>query len=163
FAYRPAPIQAHFLGVPATTGAKFIDYIFVDPFVVPKDQQPFFSERPMHLPDCYQCNDDKRMPARRGFRLLLLTRLPRTFSTSGCGSSKGFRVACSGSWTTIPGHGTIWRAKRRHDAWRPNGSFSRQGCPRRTTSPAIALLISCSTLSLTAPIRPPATPCGPGC
>jgi protein O-GlcNAc transferase len=60
FAYRPAPIQTLFLGFPATTGADFIDYIIVDPFVVPADQQPFFSERLVHLPDCYQCNDDKR-------------------------------------------------------------------------------------------------------
>ncbi|HEY2212889.1 MAG TPA: hypothetical protein VGH62_14965, partial [Bradyrhizobium sp.] len=41
-------------------GADFIDYILVDPFVVPTDQQPFFSERLVHLPHCYQCNDDKR-------------------------------------------------------------------------------------------------------
>ena len=59
-AYRPAPIQVNYLGFPATTGADFIDYIIVDPFVVPVDQQPFFSERLVHLPDCYQCNDDKR-------------------------------------------------------------------------------------------------------
>ena len=59
-AYRPAPIQVNYLGYPATTGADFIDYILVDPFVVPVDQQPFFSERLVHLPDCYQCNDDKR-------------------------------------------------------------------------------------------------------
>lgn len=60
FAYRPAPIQVNYLGFPATTGADFIDYIIVDPFVVPTSQQPFFSERLVHLPDCYQCNDDKR-------------------------------------------------------------------------------------------------------
>ena len=59
-AYRPARIQVNYLGYPATTGADFIDYIIVDPFVVPADQQPFFSERLVHLPDCYQCNDDKR-------------------------------------------------------------------------------------------------------
>jgi len=60
FAYRPAPIQVNYLGYPGTTGADFIDYIIVDPFVAPADQQPFFSERLVHLPDCYQCNDDKR-------------------------------------------------------------------------------------------------------
>jgi len=60
FAYRPAPIQVNYLGFPATTGADFIDYIIVDPFVVPADQQCFFSERLVHLPDCYQCNDDNR-------------------------------------------------------------------------------------------------------
>jgi protein O-GlcNAc transferase len=59
-AYRPAPIQLNYLGYPGTMDADFIDYIIVDPFVVPLDQQPFFSERLVHLPDCFQCNDDKR-------------------------------------------------------------------------------------------------------
>ncbi len=58
--HRPAPIQVNYLGYPGTMGAHFIDYIIVDPFVVPPDQQPFFSERLVHLPDCYQCNDDTR-------------------------------------------------------------------------------------------------------
>ena len=59
-ARRPAPIQVNYLGYPGTMGADFIDYIIVDRFVVPADQQPFFSERLVHLPDCYQSNDDKR-------------------------------------------------------------------------------------------------------
>ena len=60
FAYRPAPIQISYLGFPGTMGADFIDYIMVDRFVVPPVQQEFFSERLVYLPDCYQCNDDKR-------------------------------------------------------------------------------------------------------
>ena len=45
FAYRPAPVQVSYLGYPATTGADFIDYILVDRFVAPADQQPFYTER----------------------------------------------------------------------------------------------------------------------
>jgi predicted O-linked N-acetylglucosamine transferase (SPINDLY family) len=41
-AFRPAPVQVSYLGYPATMGADFIDYIIVDPFVVPASQQPFF-------------------------------------------------------------------------------------------------------------------------
>jgi predicted O-linked N-acetylglucosamine transferase (SPINDLY family) len=59
-ARRPAPIQVNYLGYPGTMGADFIDYIVVDPIVVPPDQQPFFTERLVHLPGCYQCNDDRR-------------------------------------------------------------------------------------------------------
>jgi protein O-GlcNAc transferase len=59
-AYRPAPVHVHYLGYPSTTGADFVDYFIVDRFVVPPDQQPYFSERLVHLPDAYQCNDDKR-------------------------------------------------------------------------------------------------------
>lgn len=59
-AYRPAPVQVSYLGYPATMGADFIDYIMVDPFVVPGSQQPFFSERLVHLPGSYQVNDRRR-------------------------------------------------------------------------------------------------------
>src|SRR6266404_7230463 len=59
-AYRPAPVQVSYLGYPATMGADFIDYIIVDPFVVPASQQPFFSERLVHLPCSYQVNDRRR-------------------------------------------------------------------------------------------------------
>ena len=59
-AYRPAPIQVNYLGYPGTMGANFIDYILVDPFVVPAEQQPFYTEKLVHLPECYQVNDSKR-------------------------------------------------------------------------------------------------------
>jgi len=59
-AYRPAPVQVSYLGYPATMGADFIDYIIVDPFIVPSSQQPFFSERLVHLPRSYQANDRRR-------------------------------------------------------------------------------------------------------
>jgi protein O-GlcNAc transferase len=73
-AYRPAPVQVSYLGYPATMGADFIDYIIVDPFVVPSSQQPFFSERLVHLPFSYQVNDRRRevadaRPSRQDFGL----------------------------------------------------------------------------------------------
>jgi predicted O-linked N-acetylglucosamine transferase (SPINDLY family) len=50
-------------------GAKFIDYIIADTFVVPNDQQAFYSERLVYLPHGYQPNDTKhpisqRIPSR---------------------------------------------------------------------------------------------------
>jgi protein O-GlcNAc transferase len=59
-AYRPAPVQVNYLGYPATMGTEFIDYILVDPFVVPASQQPFFSEKLVHLSGSYQVNDRRR-------------------------------------------------------------------------------------------------------
>lgn len=64
-ARRPAPIQVNWLGYPGTVGADFDDYILVDPFVVPPDRQPFFAEKLVHLPHCYQPNDSKRSIAER--------------------------------------------------------------------------------------------------
>jgi predicted O-linked N-acetylglucosamine transferase (SPINDLY family) len=70
FSYRPAPVQVSFLGYPATTGMQFIDYIIADKVVVPFEDEPFFTEKIIHLPDCYQANDSKRkisefMPTRQ--------------------------------------------------------------------------------------------------
>ncbi|HUI19928.1 MAG TPA: tetratricopeptide repeat protein [Methylocella sp.] len=60
-ARRPAPVQVNFLGFPGTLGADFIDYVIADPFVLPMDQQCFYREKIVHLPDCYQPNDTKRL------------------------------------------------------------------------------------------------------
>jgi predicted O-linked N-acetylglucosamine transferase (SPINDLY family) len=57
FAYRPAPIQVNYLGIAGTTGADFIDYVVADPVCVPFDQQPYYTERIVHLPDCLLPND----------------------------------------------------------------------------------------------------------
>jgi len=69
-ALRPAPIQVNYLGYPGTMGAPFMDYIVVDDFIVPSGQQPFFTEKLVHLPGCYQVNDSRReiapqLPSRR--------------------------------------------------------------------------------------------------
>ncbi|MCF6323196.1 MAG: tetratricopeptide repeat protein [Gammaproteobacteria bacterium] len=58
-AFRPAPVQINYLGYIGTSGADFIDYIIVDEFSVPADQQPFFDEHLIHLP-CYMVTDTKR-------------------------------------------------------------------------------------------------------
>jgi protein O-GlcNAc transferase len=63
-ACRPAPIQVSYLGYPGTTGADFIDYVLADETVLPFDQQPFFTEKIVHLPDCYHANDaTRRIPS----------------------------------------------------------------------------------------------------
>ncbi|QCN96866.1 glycosyltransferase (plasmid) [Azospirillum argentinense] len=59
-AHRPAPVQAQWLGYPGTMGAGFIDYVIGDPLVTPFDHQPFYAERIVQLPVCYQPNDRSR-------------------------------------------------------------------------------------------------------
>ena len=59
-AQRPAPVQVNYLVYAGTTGAPYMDYILADRIVLPLDQQPFFSEKIVHLPDCYQANDGMR-------------------------------------------------------------------------------------------------------
>jgi predicted O-linked N-acetylglucosamine transferase (SPINDLY family) len=62
-AHRPAPVQVSYIGFPGTLGTDFIDYLIADPTVLPLDQQRFYTEHIVHLPDCYLINDSKRAVA----------------------------------------------------------------------------------------------------
>ena len=57
---RPAPVQVSLLGWPGTTGLDCIDYVIGDALLTPADHQPFFSERIVQLPHCYQPSDPYR-------------------------------------------------------------------------------------------------------
>lgn len=82
-AYRPAPIQVNYLGYPGTMGAEFMDYVLADPVSVPFAEQPWFDERIVHLPHCYQPNDGRRQIA------------PRVPSRVECGlPESGFVFCC---------------------------------------------------------------------
>lgn len=59
-AWRPAPVQAAYLGYPATTGSAFIDYMVGDAVVTPLAHAPNYSERIAQLPNSYQPNDRHR-------------------------------------------------------------------------------------------------------
>lgn len=63
-AYRPAPIQITYLGLPATTGLPSIDYVIADKFLIPEDTAPFYSEKPLYMPNVYQVSDRKRQVGR---------------------------------------------------------------------------------------------------
>ncbi len=68
FSHRPAPVQASWLGYPGTTGASFIDYLIADAVTAPLEDQPYYSEKLVQLPDTYFPTDPARpigqMPAR---------------------------------------------------------------------------------------------------
>jgi protein O-GlcNAc transferase len=55
----------NYLGYPGTMGAGFMDYIIGDPITIPWTAQPFFAERIVQLPHCYQPNDSRRVIAER--------------------------------------------------------------------------------------------------
>jgi predicted O-linked N-acetylglucosamine transferase (SPINDLY family) len=59
-AYRPAPVQACYLGYPATTGASFIDYFIGDRVVSPLAHAGHYTEHIAQLAGCYQPNDAAR-------------------------------------------------------------------------------------------------------
>jgi protein O-GlcNAc transferase len=59
-ARRPAPVQVNYLGLPATMGASYMDYLIADPFLVTEAHQANYSEKLVWLRGGFQPNDDKR-------------------------------------------------------------------------------------------------------
>lgn len=57
FSYRPAPVQANYLGYPGTLGTNYIDYIIADRHVIPPDHQGYYDEKVVYLPDSYLPTD----------------------------------------------------------------------------------------------------------
>jgi len=60
FANLAAPIQVNFLGFPGTMGADYIDYIIADHIVIPTENESYFSEKIVYMPETYQINMSKR-------------------------------------------------------------------------------------------------------
>lgn len=98
FAHRPAPIQVNYLGYAGTMGADHMDYIIGDPIVLPFEQQPFFTEKIIHLPQGFFANDSKRRVA------------PNTPSRGEAGlPERGFVFCCFNNSTKIlPAMFDIW-------------------------------------------------------
>lgn len=59
-AYRPAPVQVSFLGFPATTGMRCIDYFIGDAVTTPLSHAAQYTECIAQMPHCYQPNDSHR-------------------------------------------------------------------------------------------------------
>lgn len=59
FSFRPAPVQAGYLGYPGTSGASYYDYVIADPTVVPAYDSRFYSEKVVRVPGCYLPTDSK--------------------------------------------------------------------------------------------------------
>lgn len=58
--YRPATVQITYLGFPGTTGLPWIDYVITDKYLFPDELAPYFTEKPLYMPSCFQVSDRKR-------------------------------------------------------------------------------------------------------
>jgi protein O-GlcNAc transferase len=73
-AFRPAPVQVHYLGFAGSSGASFIDYMIADAVTVSPADEQFYCERIVRLPHSFLPNDDRQpiaanTPARRDLGL----------------------------------------------------------------------------------------------
>jgi len=59
-ALRPSPIQVRYLGMAATSGASFFDYLITDKIVTPDEHAPFYTENFVFMPHCYQVNNNRQ-------------------------------------------------------------------------------------------------------
>jgi protein O-GlcNAc transferase len=55
FAWKPAPVQATWLGYLGTTGVAAIDYLIADDWTLPPKLEPHFTEKIWRLPQSYLC------------------------------------------------------------------------------------------------------------
>jgi len=55
FAWKPAPVQASWLGYCATTGVSEVDYYIADAIALPHAHERQFTETILRLPECYLC------------------------------------------------------------------------------------------------------------
>ena len=80
-ALRPAPVQVNWFYA-GTMGTRCMDYFIADPYTVPPELEPHFTERIARLPDCYMITDRKRPISDPG---------P---SRADCGLAEGATVFC---------------------------------------------------------------------
>lgn len=60
FSNRCAPIQVNLIGFPGSLGAKVMDYIVADEYVIHEQAEQFYVEKPVLMPHCFQPNDSAR-------------------------------------------------------------------------------------------------------
>jgi predicted O-linked N-acetylglucosamine transferase (SPINDLY family) len=91
-------VQINWLGYLGTLGAPWYDYLLSDRFVVPPEQQRFYSERLLYLPDCYCPSDTRRVVA------------PVVPERSACGLPAGAVVLCcfNSSYKILPSVFAVW-------------------------------------------------------
>lgn len=83
FSYRPAPVQVNYLGYPGTMGVDYFDYILADRHIIPPEQQQFYNEKVVYLPDTYLPTDNSVQIS------------PRTPTRGECGLPETGVVFCS--------------------------------------------------------------------
>jgi predicted O-linked N-acetylglucosamine transferase (SPINDLY family) len=80
FAWKPAPVQASWLGYFATTGVTEIDYLIADPWTLPESEEVYFTEEIWRLPETRLCFT----PPDIDLEVSVLPALTNGYTTFGC-------------------------------------------------------------------------------
>ena len=138
FSYRPAPVQAIFLGFAGSSGAPYMDYIIADRIVIPEEEQNLIRERwsicptrswaPIRsellaLPYRRALMRDCRSPVLYFAHSAIRTRSLRRSLMYGWSSCAVSITVFSGLATPIVQRKTICDARQSGAAWSPSGSF----------------------------------------
>jgi predicted O-linked N-acetylglucosamine transferase (SPINDLY family) len=102
FAYRPVPVQAAYLGYCGTVGVDFMDYVLVDRIVVPPEEQAFYPEKLIYLPDSYYPTDSTLQVGPPPLS-------PEVGRAEAGLPSRGFVFCCfNNSWKITPAVFAVW-------------------------------------------------------
>lgn len=100
FAWKPAPVQAAWLGYFATTGVEQMDYVIADPNVCPPGEEAHFTETVWRLPESYLCFT----PPDVHVDIAPLPALSNRYITFGCFNNVGkLTDAVVATWSRILG------------------------------------------------------------
>jgi predicted O-linked N-acetylglucosamine transferase (SPINDLY family) len=80
FAWKPAPVQASWLGYLGTTGVAAMDYLIADPRTLPETEEAHFTEKIWRLPETYLCFT----PPEGDVQVSALPAIANGFITFGC-------------------------------------------------------------------------------
>lgn len=83
FAWKPAPVQASWLGYFATTGVGAIDYLIADSWTLPKSEEVNFTEKIWRLPETRLCFSEPEQ-TESTLRVSALPALTNQYITYGC-------------------------------------------------------------------------------
>ena len=64
-AWKPAPVQVAYIGFVGTCGLPEVDYVLADHYIFPEELKPFFTEKPLYMPNVFQVNNRRRVIAPR--------------------------------------------------------------------------------------------------
>jgi protein O-GlcNAc transferase len=126
FAYKPAPVQASWLGYFATTGVAAMDYLIADPWTIPESEEAYFTEKIWRLPETRLCftPPDVTVPASR---LPALTAGQITFGCFNNLAKMNDEVVALWSrvLAAVPGSCLLLKAKQLKDASVQQNVFER--------------------------------------